>query len=245
MTTSFNSIQLTIIIAVMNEADNIKDLATEIDVAFKDFEHSWEVLWVNDGSTDTTLEQVRELGTSHRWIDLDKNHGQSAALMAGVRDAQGVWIGTLDGDGQNDPVDLLKQYETCIARSVDMVNGIRAKRQDSFVCKICSRIANWTRNWLTGETVKDVGCSTRIVRRTAMLELPFFHGMHRFLPTLVRMRGYTICEISVNHRQRNAGKSKYGINNRLWSGFRDILAVRWLLRRQRIWEISDRGRSDS
>jgi dolichol-phosphate mannosyltransferase len=148
--------------------------------------------------------------------------------MAGYYASRGEWIGALDGDGQNDPQDLIRQLRVARRAGLDMCNGVRAKRNDDIVRKVCSKIANKTRNGLTNEQVTDVGCSTRVVRREALVALPFFHGMHRFLPTLVRRCGYTIGEIPVNHRGRHAGVSKYGINNRLWSGLRDIFGVRWL-----------------
>jgi dolichol-phosphate mannosyltransferase len=111
------------------------------------------------------------------------------------------------------------------------------------VRKISSKVGNGFRNWITGRSVSDVGCSTRVVRRECVLELPFFHGNHRFLPTLVAMRGHTIAEIPVNHRPRAGGRSKYGINNRLWSGLRDCFGVRWLRLRHRSWKVKESGGS--
>jgi len=183
-------------------------------------------------------EALSTLPAPHRWIALDRNHGQSAAFMAGFRAARGTWVGTLDGDGQNDPVDLPRQLARAPETGVDMVNGIRAKRQDSWFRKLSSKIGNGVRNAMTGNTVRDVGCSTRVAKREALLDLPFFHGMHRFLPTLVQMKGWSIDEIPVNHRPRAGGASKYGLWNRAPSAFRDLFGVRWLKLRNRNFRIA-------
>jgi dolichol-phosphate mannosyltransferase len=232
-----------LVIPVKNEEANVEALAREIDKAFAGCEYRWEALWIDDGSTDATLAKMKGLGKPHRWLSFDRNHGQSAAFAAGFRHARGEWIGTVDGDGQNDPADLRKQLAYALEKGVDMVNGIRARRADSLVRKVSSRIGNGTRNWLTGRSVSDVGCSTRVVRREIVIDLPFFHGYHRFLPTLVGMKGCSIAEIPVNHRQRAAGKSKYGIHNRLWSGLRDCFGVRWLRQRHRAWKVAESGGS--
>ncbi len=229
---------LTLIIPIKNEEATIAALAQEIDAGMAGVSYRWEALWIDDGSTDRSLEVMKALPLPHRWISFDRNHGQSAAFIAGFEHARGTWIGTIDGDGQNDPSDIPKLLAHALAVQVDMVNGFRATRQDSVVRKISSRIGNGVRNWLSGKTVRDVGCSTRVVRRSAVLNLPFFHGNHRFLPTLVAMRGHTIAELPVNHRPRAGGRSKYGISNRLWSGLRDIFGVRWLKHRNRNWKVA-------
>lgn len=231
----------TVVIPVKNEESTVPALSVEIDRAFADAPFAWEALWVDDGSTDGTLGIVKALGHPHRWISFDRNHGQSAGFMAGFRHARGEWVGTLDGDGQNDPVDLRRQLAHALDQKVDMVNGIRARRADSIVRKVSSKIGNGFRNAITGRSVSDVGCSTRVIRREAVLDLPFFHGNHRFLPTLVAMRGYRLAEIPVNHRQRAGGRSKYGIHNRLWSGLRDCFGVRWLASRHRSWKVAESG----
>ncbi len=229
---------LSIVVPVKNEEATLPGLAAEVSAAMAGVDYPWETVWVDDGSTDCSLEIMRALPAPHRFIRFDRNHGQSAAFMAGFRSARGAWVGTIDGDGQNDPTDLPRQLAHALATGADMVNGYRAKRQDSLVRKISSRVGNGFRNWITGETeVRDVGCSTRVVRREAVIDLPFFHGMHRFLPTLVRMRGYRMEQIPVNHRPRGGGSSKYGVWNRLWSGMRDCFGVRWLQARHRSWAV--------
>jgi len=233
---------LSVVIPIKNEEATIAALASEVTAAFAGVAYPWEALWVDDGSTDGSPAILRALPAPHRWLRLDRNHGQSAAFMAGFRAAAGEWVGTIDGDGQNDPADLPRQLAHALATGVDLVNGIRAKRQDNLVRKISSKIGNGFRNWITRETqVRDVGCSTRVVRRAAVLHLPFFHGMHRFLPTLVRMQGYRMEQIPVNHRPRAGGQSKYGVWNRLWSGLRDCFGVRWLQSRHRAWTVAEQG----
>jgi dolichol-phosphate mannosyltransferase len=236
-----DDVLITIVIPVKNEEETLPGLAREIDAAFATQTYRWEVLWVDDGSTDRSRELMQGLPAPHRWIALDRNHGQSAAFQAGFRAARGTWVGTLDGDGQNDPVDLPRQLARALEKGVDMVNGIRAKRQDSLLRKLSSKVGNGVRNWLTGNTVQDVGCSTRVVRRAAVIDLPFFHGMHRFLPTLVQMKGHSIDEIPVNHRPRAGGASKYGLWNRLPGATRDLFGVRWLKTRNRNVRISEQG----
>jgi dolichol-phosphate mannosyltransferase len=232
---------LSIVVPVYNEEGSVGDLVEEIDRAFAPVDYRWETVWVNDGSKDGTLERLKGLGAPHRYVALDGNYGQSAALRAGFSRARGAWVGTLDGDGQNDPADLPRLLEKARQTGVDMVNGYRARRHDNVLRRISSRVANAYRNRKLKETVRDVGCSTRVVRREVLLELPFFHGMHRFLPALVRMRGYSIDEMPVNHRPREAGKSKYGLWNRLIPGMRDLKGVRWLMSRQRVWKIAEEG----
>src|SRR5919206_4850810 len=210
-----DELRLSIVIPVKDERDAVGPLAEEVGRVFAHVAYSWEVVWVDDGSTDDTARRIAGLPPPHRLIRLDRNHGQSAALMAGFQAARGAWVGTLDGDGQNDPRDLDRQLARAISQGVDMVNGVRERRHDSVVRRASSRIANSVRNRLTRGTVTDVGCATRVVRRAVLLQLPFFHGMHRFLPTLVKMRGFSVIEMPVNHRKRRGGRGKYGIKKPL------------------------------
>jgi dolichol-phosphate mannosyltransferase len=229
-------LHLSIVIPVRNEEENILPLAAEIAATFGAARFRWEVVWVDDGSTDGTAARIAALPPPHRLIRLHRSSGQSAALVAGFLAARGTWIGTLDGDGQNDPRDLARQLDHASRYGFDMVNGIRVERRDSFVRRLSSRLANAARNWIVGDHIADVGCSTRVLRREAALQAPYFHGMHRFLPTLVGMRGFTVAAIPVAHRARRAGRSKYGIRNRLWGGIGDLFGVRWLVSRQRVWK---------
>ena len=231
---SVSNPEISVIVAVKNEEENVPLLAAEIVAALDRADLNWECLWINDGSTDTTLEQINKLAAAnprHRLVDLEKNFGQSAAIAIGFRAGKADVLATLDGDGQNDPADLPRLYARLREGGHAMVNGIRAKRQDDIIRKVCSKIANGFRNILTGESVTDVGCAIRVFKKEAVLNIPVWKGMHRFIPTLVKMQGYTIDEIPVNHRSRERGVTKYGINNRLWVGLVDTFAVCWMKRR--------------
>lgn len=226
------AVQVSLVVPVKDEAESLATLAVEIARALDSTGRTWECLWVNDGSQDDSLaalEALHRRDPRHRWLDLARNYGQSAALAAGFRAARGAVLGMLDGDGQNDPADLPRLLERLARGDVDLVNGYRARRQDSLVRKVCSKLGNGFRNWLTHEQVKDVGCSIRVFRRECAAGLVLFKGMHRFFPTLVRLQGYRITELPVNHRPRTQGQTKYGIGNRLWVGIGDTLAVRWML----------------
>ena len=229
------TLDLSILIPVKDEGQNIAPLAVEIDAAMASTPYTWDCLWVDDGSTDETLTEIRTLCRTdprHQFISFDRNYGQSAAMYAGFRRARGRILVTLDGDGQNDPKDIPSMVRRLIDERADMVNGVRQRRQDSAIRKISSRIANGYRNWLTREQITDVGCSLRVFRHDCVADIPPFKGMHRFLPTLVRIRGFSkILEAPVNHRPRISGQTKYGIHNRLWVGLADTLAVRWMQHR--------------
>jgi glycosyltransferase involved in cell wall biosynthesis len=235
MTEKTENPMLSIIVPVMNEAENVTLLAGEIEQALRGTPWSWECLWVDDGSTDQTVARLQDIvreNPQHRLIEHVRNFGQSAAMTTGFRHAHGEIFVTLDGDGQNDPASIPDLIHCLINENADMVNGWRQKRQDNLIRKLSSRIANGFRNGLTREQVRDVGCALRAFRRECAGQVPVFKGMHRFFPTLVRMAGYTkILERPVNHRPRERGKTKYGINNRLWVGIVDVLAVRWMLSR--------------
>ncbi len=236
---------LSVVIPVRNEVAAIATLAREITTAFAPVDYDIEIVWVDDGSTDGTIDKLRQLTSPHRFIRFEHNCGQSAALLAGIINVQSEWVATLDGDGQNDPADLPKLFAKARAESIDLINGIRSQRHDNWLRRFSSRIANVVRTLLTGTAVHDIGCSTRVARRSSLMSLPRFDGMHRFLPTLVRMQGGRIGELPVNHRPRTTGRSKYGIGNRLFRGIRDVLGVRWLITRQRPWHIVETSESDT
>jgi dolichol-phosphate mannosyltransferase len=234
------TVDVSIIIPIFNEAENIAPLAREIRAAMESGPWSWECVWVDDGSTDGTAQALMhslQSDPGHRYIGFAANAGQSAALLAGFREAAGAWLATLDGDGQNDPADIPRLLDSMSRQGVDMVNGYRASRRDSLVRRASSRIANFFRNLLTGKTVRDVGCSTRVMRKECADLLPQFAGMHRFLPTLVAMYGFTLAEEPVNHRPRRTGRTKYGIGNRLWVGILDLFGVWWLRKRKCVYTL--------
>jgi len=225
-------IELTILVPVKDEAENIPELAGEIEKACLNIKSAWECLWIDDGSEDLThktLEEITRKHENHFFIALDRNYGQSAALYAGMQQSRGRLILTLDGDGQNDPADIPALLELQQKMDADMVNGMRIKRRDSKIRKFSSRTANSFRNLVTGESISDVGCSLRIFKRECLSGVFLFKGMHRFIPTLARINGFeNMEEIPVNHRPRERGKTKYGIKNRLWVGLLDTLAVSWM-----------------
>jgi glycosyltransferase involved in cell wall biosynthesis len=193
---------------------------------------AWECVWVNDGSTDATPLVIDRLGGRHRHLDHVRSFGQSAALATGFRAASSAVLATLDGDGQNDPADLPRMFRRLQQENLDKVTRWRQNRHDDWVRRLSSRLANAYRNLLTGESIRDVGCAIRVFRREPALQVPVFKGMHRFFPTLFRMAGHNrIVEMPVNHRPRNRGTTKYGINNRLWVGLVDTLAVLWMRHR--------------
>lgn len=240
-----DGIDLSIVIPLKDESENIGPLADELTGVLERHPWSWECIWVNDGSTDGSLlnlERLVQEDPRHRYISFEKNAGQSAAFWAGFRAARGATLATIDGDGQNDPAGIPSLMELVESGECDMANGYRARREDTLVRKLSSRIANSFRNWVTGKTVRDVGCSTRVFRRECVESLPQFKGMHRFLPTLVAIKGFRLAEAPVNHRPRVYGKTKYSINNRLWVGLVDTFGVLWL--RKRAFHYKIKSQSD-
>ena len=225
---------LSVVIPVYDEEVNVGPVAEAVAQVLGAWDRPFELIFVDDGSTDSTFERLRELTTRHaelRVLQLDRHAGQTAAFEAGFRAARAPVVATMDGDGQNDPRDLPRLLERLERGDVDMVNGVRVKRHDSWLRRISGRIANAVRNAMTHESVTDVGCSLRVFRRECVEQLSLFDGLHRFFPTLVRIRGFRIAEMPVNHFPRRGGRSKYGVHNRLWRGLRDLFAVRWMQRR--------------
>ena len=226
---------LSVVIPLKDEEGSVPLLAAEIENALDVAGIVWEALWIDDGSRDGSLEQLRKLArrrpAAHRWVQLAGNHGQSGALALGFRLASAPVIATLDADLQNDPADIPRLYALLHESGAGLVNGVRTHRNDSWIRRFSSRLANGFRNWITHEQVTDVGCSLRVFRAEPARGVPPFRGMHRFFPTLMRLRGVAVCEVPVNHRQRQLGETKYGISNRLWVGILDTFGVWWLQRR--------------
>jgi dolichol-phosphate mannosyltransferase len=227
-------LQLSIVVPVRNEADNIAPLLAEIHAALEG-KGEFEVLYVDDGSSDETPARLAAALAQYprlRVLAHAKGCGQSAALMSGVRAARGEWIATLDGDGQNDPADIPKLLAMRDeAGNVALVSGYRKKRHDSAVKRFASKIANGVRSSLLGDATPDTGCGLKLVSRATWLELPFFDHMHRFLPALVQRAGGATLIVEVNHRPRTRGRSNYGVLDRLWVGIVDLFGVLWLKRR--------------
>lgn len=223
---------LSVVVPVFNESENVVPLAMEISASLESLGERIEIIFVDDASTDDTVSILKSLEIPGlRVVRHRCNAGQSAAVASGFQHATADWVATLDGDGQNDPSDLPAMYELARKERVDCVTGVRARRRDTWVKRISSKIANRVRNTITGDQVTDSGCGIRIIRRTSLREITVFNGMHRFLPTLLRRQGFSVKEHVVNHRERTRGVSKYGVHNRLWRGLRDCFGVRWYLQR--------------
>lgn len=220
--------QVSVIIPVFNEEGNVAQLQTELELALKDFSH--ELLFVDDGSQDRTIERIRR-DANVRILEFEKNTGQSAAIYAGLSVASGRILVLIDGDLQNDPLDIPRLLAE-IDRGADLVCGYRLKRQDTWFKRLQSRIANGVRSRFTKDGVRDTGCSLKAMRRECREALVPFNGMHRFIPALIKSFGYKITEIPVKHRPRQYGVSKYNFANRALRATVDMFGVRWLLARQ-------------
>ncbi len=233
--------KISLIIPVYNEEENLRDLHAEIVRGLVGLAWDWEMLLVDDGSRDQSLSVIRELAQADprvRYLSFARNCGQSAAFAAGFQHAGGDVVVTLDADLQNDPADIPAMLQV-YAQGVDMVIGWRVKRQDSLAKRYASRFANWVRNRISRETVRDTGCSLKVMRTEMVRKIPMFTGMHRFLPTLMKLEGATVAEVRVNHRPRGKGVSKYGIWDRAWASAYDLLAVRWMQKRHIGYEVSE------
>jgi dolichol-phosphate mannosyltransferase len=225
-----------VVIPVKNEAGNVAPLVDEIVAALSTVA-DFEVIYVNDGSTDTTEAELAKLMASRSWLRQIKHAtscGQSAAVRTGVAAARAPVIVTLDGDGQNDPAFIPVLLGTLNAGAhVGLVAGQRVGRKDTGFKKLQSRIANGVRGAVLRDGTRDTGCGLKAFRRELFLSLPYFDGLHRFLPALVRREGYDIGYVDVVDRQRRAGVSNYGMWDRLWIGILDLAGVWWLVRRKR------------
>ena len=219
---------VSVVIPLFNEQDNMEMLQRELHAALEGLDY--EIVFVDDGSRDATVSRV-ETRPEVRLLAFEKNAGQSAAMYAGIQAARGEVIALLDGDLQNDPADI-KMLLGEMEKGADLVCGYRAKRKDTVVKQITSRVANFVRSRFTKDGVRDTGCTLKAMRRECRDALVLFYGMHRFIPALVKGAGYRIVEVAVNHRPRTAGVSKYGLGNRAIKATVDMFGVRWLLSRQ-------------
>jgi glycosyltransferase involved in cell wall biosynthesis len=228
---------VSIVVPVRNEAENIAPLIAEIDAALAE-RWAYEIIYVNDGSTDATGDRLLELMKTRsnlRHIRHVQSCGQSSAVRTGVRAARGTIVATLDGDGQNDPAflpALISAIEDGGLR-VGLAAGQRVGRKDTGFKKFQSRVANGIRSTILNDGTRDTGCGLKGFRREVFLSLPYFDGLHRFLPALVRREGFEIVYVDVKDRPRRAGVSNYGFFDRLWVGIMDLAGVWWLIRRKK------------
>ena len=230
-------VAVSIVVPVRNEEGNIAPLIQEISAALG-ARWPFEIIYVNDGSTDGTaakLAELKQVRDNLREIRHAQSSGQSAAVRSGVRAARGGIVATLDGDGQNDPKflpDLIAAIETG-GSGVGLAAGQRVGRKDTEFKRMQSRVANKVRNGILKDGTRDTGCGMKAFRREVFLSMPYFDGLHRFLPALVRREGYDIAYVDVIDRPRHSGVSNYGFFDRLWIGIMDLAGVWWLIKRKR------------
>ena len=236
--------QLSVVVPVRNEADNVEPLVNEIRAALTG-QLEYEIIYVDDGSDDGMLERLKALAAACpelRVLRHARNCGQSTGVRTGVRAARAPWIATLDGDGQNDPADIMALYRAVQDPDrprLKLANGWRYQRKDTWFRRLSSRVANAVRSALLGDDTPDSGCGLKVFSREAYLDLPFFDHLHRFTPAMFLASGAEVVSVKVGHRDRTRGTSKYGLHNRLWAGLVDLLGVMWLRRRATRPEVSD------
>jgi glycosyltransferase involved in cell wall biosynthesis len=235
-------VDLSVVIPVYNEEENLPLLWPELRTVLEGERLDFEVVFVDDGSRDRSADIIRSLREADprvRLVRLKANAGETAATDAGLKAARGRLVVTMDADLQNDPHDipgLLRHLDQW-----DAVTGWRVQRGegDSIVRRLSSRVANRARNWISEETIQDSGCTFRAFRRECLRGLTLYRGFHRFIPTLLKMRGYNVLEVPVRNRPRRFGQSKYGILNRVFVATADLLVVRWMKARTLRYEIAE------
>jgi glycosyltransferase involved in cell wall biosynthesis len=233
---------LSIVIPAKNESASLPRLVHEVASAFRPVVgrdpaagnplHGYEILIVDDGSTDETPRVLHELRAQYpelTSIHLEHNVGQSAATHAGFHAARSEWVAILDADLQNDPADLARLWDAMPGHDAGL--GWRVKRRDTWTKRVISRLANWVRDRVLGDSVRDTGCAVRIFPRSVALRLPMFHGAHRFYGPLLLREGCSIVQIPCNHRLRPHGRSHYNLRNRSLKVVVDLFGVAWLMRR--------------
>ncbi len=235
-------LDLSVVIPVYDEAENLPSLWDELRGVLQGLGLGFEVVFVDDGSGDRSAEIIRgfrDVDPRVRMVRLKANAGETAATDAGFKAARGKWVVVMDADLQNDPHDIPAMLSHL--DRWDAVTGWRVKRGegDDWLRRLSSRVANRVRNRLSDETVQDSGCTFRAFRRECLRDLVLYRGFHRFVPTLLKMRGYRVIEVPVNHRPRRFGQSKYGVMNRAFVAFADLLVVRWMKSRLLRYEVAE------
>ena len=234
-------IDISVVVPVYNEEENLPVLIPQIAEVLKPLGKTFEMIFVDDGSKDRSRRLLKKMALEYpqiRILGFKKNCGETAAGAAGIKEARGGIVITIDADLQNDPKDIPRMLD--YLKEYDMVTGWRQKREDSWVKRITSRIANRIRNSLSGEEIQDSGCTFRAYKRECLQEIKLYKGMHRFIPSLVKMEGYRVIEIPIAHHPRKFGVSKYTTWNRMWRAFIDLLAVKWMKSRHIHYEIEER-----
>jgi len=231
-------LKYSVVIPLKNEEENVIGLVNELEPVMMGLNQPWELICIDDGSTDQTLNVLKSLNKDYlKTLVFNKNYGQSSAFDAGFKAAKGEFVITLDGDRQNDPADIPKMVEKMDV--ADLVCGHRVNRKDPLTKKITSRIANAIRGGLCDDQVQDTGCSLKVYRTSCLRKIKMFNGMHRFLPALFKIEGFKIAEVSVNHRERTHGTTKYNFLNRSFNTISDMLAVRWMKKRHLNYKIQE------
>jgi glycosyltransferase involved in cell wall biosynthesis len=231
-----------VVVPVYNEEKNLPILIPQLAEVLNRLRKAYEMVFVDDGSTDGSRKILKEMTLEYpqiRILGFKKNCGETAAGAAGIKESRGEIVITIDADLQNDPRDIPTMLEY-LKEEYDMVTGWRQKRDDSWVKQITSKIANKIRNGLSGESIQDSGCTFRAYKRECLQNLKLYKGMHRFMPTLVKMEGFRVIEIPIAHHPRRFGESKYNTWNRMWRAFVDLLAVKWMKSRSIHYEIEER-----
>jgi glycosyltransferase involved in cell wall biosynthesis len=221
-----------VVVPFYNEGENLPRLVREIDAMLRVMEQTAEIILVNDGSTDLFAQPPASPAFVIRWLHLDRNSGQSAAMFYGMQEAQGAFIILMDADLQNDPMDVPALWRKLQDDQLDMVTGVRLNRNDTWVRRISSRIANAVRSTLLQDRTSDTGCTLKVLRSEVARRMPGWNGMHRFMPALALSAGYKIGETPVNHRARHAGTSKVAGTKRAIRATIDLLGMLWFSRRQ-------------
>ncbi|MGB9690787.1 MAG: glycosyltransferase family 2 protein [Candidatus Sumerlaeaceae bacterium] len=221
-------VEISVVVPCFNEEDNIEPLLRELETVLGKTGKPFEIIYVDDCSTDHSLARLLAARRSRPFLRVvrhKRNLGESAAILSGYEVAHGAIVFSMDADLQNDPADI-PQFLAALEQA-DAVCGVRAKREDSWSKRMSSRVANKVRGFLLKDEIHDAGCTYRAIRREALVQLIGFRGLHRFIPTILKYHGFRVVEISVNHRPRARGYSKYGIGNRLWVGILDLIGMMW------------------
>ena len=236
--------EISVVLPCHNEQDNLPPLVAAIRQALDPLNCAYEIVITDDHSSDGSWALLQKMAAAEprlRAQRFEQQCGQSAALWAGMKAARGKVIVTLDADLQNDPADLPKLLAALAKADCVCGSRVAARGQgDGFVRVASSKIANWVRNKLSGETISDAGCCYRAFKRECIADVKFFDGAHRFLPTLIKLEGFTVTEVAISHHPRTAGQAHYGVWNRLFKSFVDLLAVRWTKKRVIRFKVVDR-----